>query len=299
MVMTQRGTLIGGGTRTHLCSFLALLATACGADSDLSISRGPGTDTGGAASTDTGGVSGTDTGGSFAAATTTGGASASTYCHVDCFRESRTCRDGTVYVVHYGMPCGHGLSVCSTGLPERTCEHGCAADGMDCAPGDADAGNPSSSSCGQFDPTGKDCGTCTQSLDEYCASSECQLAASARVCQPYAFDSSWESGCGFLRLTWAGDVSDRGVKIWDQVTGRLVYLWNNGRLSMGCGPELRVGNHPDEAIEPYRDPVTRARAITTAEELVANNAAAPNAKIAKHRTACGCVFQQAVAAFGS
>jgi hypothetical protein len=116
-----------------------------------------------------------------------------------------------------------------------------------------DAGNPPDA-CDEYDPTNSECGACTQTLDEFCdMPDECDLMATP-MCQEGVYTQSVEQGCGLLKVTWFGDVGDAGTTIWriDQnfggapssLTGNLVYLWNNGKRSAGCLPEMTVGTEP-------------------------------------------------------
>jgi hypothetical protein len=53
-----------------------------------------------------------------------------------------------------------------------------------------------------------------------------------------------DEGCGYVRFSYVGDVSDSWGRIYDQVGGQLIYLWNNGRLSFGCTDSIRAGQEP-------------------------------------------------------
>lgn len=108
----------------------------------------------------------------------------------------------------------------------------------------ANAGAGGVNSCGAGLGTWPDCGTCVESIEDYCASgASCQLPPTI-VCQPYAFGSTWERGCGYLRRIWVGDVNDTGTDVWDEATLNLVYHYYNGGLSSGCLPETTAGTKP-------------------------------------------------------
>lgn len=64
-------------------------------------------------------------------------------------------------------------------------------------------------------------------------------------CASVAFGSTWQSGCGYLRLEWEGDVSNHGVSIWNENSRGLVYRWDNGSMSAGCMPDTTVGTEPE------------------------------------------------------
>lgn len=88
------------------------------------------------------------------------------------------------------------------------------------------------------------CGTCNITLDAYCSALlSCQLNRSS-ICTIKWFGSTWERGCGYLREQYQGDVSDRGMDVWDETSGKLVYHWFNGMTSSGCFPETRAGTEP-------------------------------------------------------
>lgn len=117
------------------------------------------------------------------------------------------------------------------------------------------AGGASESACGRFDPSNSDCGVCEQSLEEYCSEPDaCQLQATP-TCRVGLVSQQVEVGCGFIKVSWQGDVGDAGVSIWalsDSMggahsldSGELVYAWSNGRLSSGCRPETTVGIEPE------------------------------------------------------
>ncbi len=112
-----------------------------------------------------------------------------------------------------------------------------------------------SNQCGVFDSTRENCGTCVQSLDEYCDEPDKCNLTSAPLCKSGPFTQIVEEGCGYLKVSWLGDVGDAGMNIWklgaggqdstaSPATGALVYMEDNGMLSSGCGPVTRVGALP-------------------------------------------------------
>lgn len=134
---------------------------------------------------------------------------------------------------------------------------GNASGGDEASGGNANGGEGgvAQSSCGEFDPSNTNCGVCEQTPEEYCMEPDtCQLMG-APGCQNGVLTQEVEEGCGFIKATWQGDVGDEGVTIWKVtsglggassiVGGELVYLWDNGKLSSGCGPDTTVGVEPD------------------------------------------------------
>lgn len=96
------------------------------------------------------------------------------------------------------------------------------------------------------------CGICQTTLEEYCnGANSCQFD-SASLCTRIWWGTRWQRGCGYVRVDYWGDVHDYGANIWDEASGRLVYHWYNGMLSMGCMPETRVGTEP--TCDQWTDP---------------------------------------------
>jgi hypothetical protein len=121
---------------------------------------------------------------------------------------------------------------------------GCEATANDRQPGTGGSGGaPPITDCTVL-RTYPDCGSCQMALEEYCtASAPCELDR-ASICTRIWWGSTWSRGCGHVRVEYWGDVSDRGMNIWDEASGRLVYHWFNGMLSAGCLPDTRVGVEP-------------------------------------------------------
>ena len=77
------------------------------------------------------------------------------------------------------------------------------------------------------------CDSEPQPLAEYCSGFVmCELDRD-RVCDRMWFGSEWQQGCGYVSITYWGDVGDRGTDIWDSESGALVYHWFNGKRSAG------------------------------------------------------------------
>jgi hypothetical protein len=103
------------------------------------------------------------------------------------------------------------------------------------------AGGAGSAACWVLQSWSEDCGTCIQTLDEYCTEPDtCYLME-----EPACF-GVWtvDEGCGLIRISWEGDVSDRGMRIYNADSRELVYMWDNGQRSAGCYPDTRVGEEP-------------------------------------------------------
>jgi hypothetical protein len=88
------------------------------------------------------------------------------------------------------------------------------------------------------------CGTCTQTLQEYCATSASCVLEQSKICTRIWFGADWSRGCGYVRVAYFGDVGDQATDIWDEASGNLIYHWFNGRLSSGCLPAKTVGAAP-------------------------------------------------------
>jgi hypothetical protein len=117
------------------------------------------------------------------------------------------------------------------------------------------SGNPGTSATGGA-PANQDCTTwrsypncgapCSLTVEQYCAAPSvrpCSLDA-ATICTRYAFGSTWERGCGYVRVEDWGDVGDRWINVWNETSGELVYHWFSGMYSSGCVPEQSVGTQP-------------------------------------------------------
>lgn len=90
-----------------------------------------------------------------------------------------------------------------------------------------------------------DCINSTMTVEEYCsASNNCDFDFQ-NICFTHAFDASWQRGCGYVRLSWVGDVGDRGTTIWEEATGKLVYDHFTQWYSPDCTTERTVGNEPE------------------------------------------------------
>jgi hypothetical protein len=121
-----------------------------------------------------------------------------------------------------------------------------------------------------FSSNRNDCRLCVQSLDDYCAHG-------ARACVPL---EQWtcrgnvgivneviQRGCGYVHVSYYGDVGDEWGQIFDETTGKVVYVWNNGRLSSGCTDAVQAGT--------MTPPCAGAATITCAE-LMSDGGAAPD-----------------------
>jgi hypothetical protein len=53
-----------------------------------------------------------------------------------------------------------------------------------------------------------------------------------------------EEGCGYVSITYNGDVADEWGLVYDAGSGRVIYAWTNGRLSSGCEDAIRAGQKP-------------------------------------------------------
>jgi hypothetical protein len=106
-----------------------------------------------------------------------------------------------------------------------------------------DSGPSTSGDCGGFQSS-PNCGTCSQSLEDYCAGTvSCDLDR-ASICTRIWFGADWARGCGYLYVRYYGDVGDEVANVWDETSGKLVYHWFNGKLSSGCVPAMTVGTLP-------------------------------------------------------
>ncbi len=65
------------------------------------------------------------------------------------------------------------------------------------------------------------------------------------MCERIWFESIWQRGCGYIRVSYWGDVGDEAADIWNETTGELVYHWFNGMMSSGCAPESHAGEEPE------------------------------------------------------
>ncbi len=120
---------------------------------------------------------------------------------------------------------------------------GAAVGGATTGVGGGTAGATSLLDCSTM-RTYPDCGTCTKTLEAYCVEPiSCQLDR-ATLCTRIWFGSNWDRGCGYVRVKYWGDVGDHVTRIWEEASGKLVYHWFNGMLSMGCLPAMTVGTEP-------------------------------------------------------
>lgn len=92
-----------------------------------------------------------------------------------------------------------------------------------------------------------ECKTCVEALGDYCAGNGC-VPLSQWNCGPYGSGGivilTIERGCGHLKFSFSGDVGDHWGRVYDESTGKVVYGWNNGRLSAGCTDAIVAGALP-------------------------------------------------------
>ncbi|HET9957623.1 MAG TPA: hypothetical protein VFQ61_24165, partial [Polyangiaceae bacterium] len=108
----------------------------------------------------------------------------------------------------------------------------------------AGQGGDSEVDCTTSRPFGQCTGSCNKTVAEYCEKyTSCDLTPEER-CQRIWFGATWQRGCGYISAEYRGDVGDSGMDIWEESTGKLVYHWFNGNLSVGCVPQTIVGEKP-------------------------------------------------------
>lgn len=148
-----------------------------------------------------------------------------------------------------------GLLILGVSLSVAACGGGTEEDDAGSGGSPNGAGGDSESYCGTFDPTNSDCGYCEQSVEEFCAESDfCEHLDVIPPCEMEAWFADVEEGCGYIKSTTSGDVFDHRVVIWKVAEGaggapetetlELVFFWDNGAASAGCGPETVVGTEP-------------------------------------------------------
>ena len=171
----------------------------------------------------------------------------------------------TVWVVTTdcgGVCCVYESNNTNGGVLEAPCQNRPVSTGSTCAAGPGSGGTGPTSTSGGTGGTSSggtqmisDCSgamktcpnpaTCAMTVDEYCnaLNNSCQLDET-QVCTIIWWGSTWERGCGYLRVKYWGDVNDHVTKIWDESSGKLVYYWFNGILSSGCQPDTHAGTEP-------------------------------------------------------
>lgn len=127
-----------------------------------------------------------------------------------------------------------------------------------CAPGTPAAGSGGSGAmadgCDQYDPEGLNCGVCVRSVEEYCSSTHSCSIPEELECRRFASDATliFYRGCGYLlRIEDYGEATGGyyAKTYWDEATGELLYLYDNG-LSFGdCSPSDVVGQEPSCAAD--------------------------------------------------
>ncbi|HOU93240.1 MAG TPA: hypothetical protein PLU22_19445 [Polyangiaceae bacterium] len=93
-----------------------------------------------------------------------------------------------------------------------------------------------------YDPEG--CGACVLTMAGLCETSALCAPATLPSCEEFMGAYGLDEGCGYLRVRMDGDTTHT-VSIYDQQTRALVYHHDDGGCSMGCMPELTVGEPPD------------------------------------------------------
>lgn len=101
--------------------------------------------------------------------------------------------------------------------------------------------------CENFDPEEGECGTCEQSLEDFCetSGSACTLPDDL-ACRPDTLP--WVTlfeGCGYVRRMTQGDVGDSWTHVWSETTGELVFYTSSRSDSDLCSPTWIVGEMPD------------------------------------------------------
>lgn len=101
--------------------------------------------------------------------------------------------------------------------------------------------------CENFDPDAGECGTCEESLDDFCENlgSTCTLPEDL-ACSPDTLP--WVTlfeGCGYVRSVKQGDVGDSWTHVWSEATGDLVFYTSSRSDSDLCSPTWIVGEMPE------------------------------------------------------
>lgn len=100
--------------------------------------------------------------------------------------------------------------------------------------------------CETFHPDEGECGTCEESLEDFCenGANPCNLPDDL-VCRVALPTTTLYEGCGYARRESVGDVGDSWTHVWSQATGELVFYTSSYSNSDGCYPTRIVGEMPN------------------------------------------------------
>ena len=117
-----------------------------------------------------------------------------------------------------------------------------ASDAAKEAGGTPEGGQNACSATLEFDPS--ECrDECHLTVQEYCEAINSCIPLEAWQCRgsPGLVEETIEEGCGFVRFSYRGDVGDLWGRAYDESTGALAFMWNNGKRSSGCQDPIRAG----------------------------------------------------------
>lgn len=100
--------------------------------------------------------------------------------------------------------------------------------------------------CENFDPDEGECGTCEESLEDFCenTANTCTLPDDL-ICKT-ALPTVWlYEGCGYVRRRSYGDTDANWIHVWSKATGELVAYSSQRIGASPCSPTRIVGEMPD------------------------------------------------------
>lgn len=100
--------------------------------------------------------------------------------------------------------------------------------------------------CENFHPDEGECGTCEQSLEEFCqnAGADCTMPDDL-ICKTRLPTVWLYEGCGYVRRRSYGDTDADWIHVWSKATGELVAYSSHHIDASPCSPPIIVGEMPD------------------------------------------------------